>query len=179
MTHNTVKERYFEWLTDTVCQNHLDFIKYKSLLLYLNDVEFTYIIEMDENRLKNGEALRWDFAYEYDIDYALVEDSLDYSISVLEVMVSLCRKIEEMMENCNDGCRTGIWFWDMISSMHLENMTNARFDYSYVRDRVEIFLNREYSRDGDGGLFYVENSPIDMRRSELWLQANTYMKSLN
>ena len=179
MTNNTqIQDEYFDWLGNKICENHFDFIKYKSLLLCLHDTPFKFSIFMDENRAINGEELRWDFASECDYIYDEIEDALDFSVSVLEVMVALCIKIEQFMMNCTDGDRTGVWFWDMIASMHLSDMTNARFDYPYVRDRIDIFLNREYSENGDGGLFFVEDCEQNMREIELWKQADIYMSRL-
>lgn len=179
MNKRRIIEDYYDWLVQTIMPDDSTRARYSSLLIYLHRTMFTYTLPMDENRLKNGEALRWDFAYEQAYDYELVDAALDYPVSILEVMVALCRKIEEMMENCTDGCRTEVWFLDMLFSLHLEHCTNRNFDYLYVNKRIDIFLNRLYSKDGDGGLFYVKNSPIDMRDSELWLQANAYMKTLN
>ena len=78
------------------------------------------------------------------------------------------------MDNPDIGDRTGKWFLDMIVNLGLEKMTDDRFDKRYVERILHRFLNREYGRNGDGGLFTVHHSRIDMRSVEIWYQAMWY-----
>ena len=39
-------------------------------------------------------------------------------------------------------------------------------------------LNRDYGRDGKGGLFTIEHCRYDMRDIEIWYQANWYLDNI-
>ena len=82
------------------------------------------------------------------------------------------------MEDHNLGDRTGQWFWNMIVSLGLGSMTDDRFDDTYVQDVLTKFLNREYERNGKGGLFTVEHCQCDMRSIEIWYQMCMFLDSI-
>ena len=132
---------------------------------------------MDGNRAEDGVDLRYRFGYEYGFDNSAVADCLDdKDCSVLELMVALAIRCEEhIMDNPDIGDRTGKWFLDMIVNLGLEKMTDDHFDKRYVERILHRVLNREYGRNGDGGLFTVHHSRIDMRSVEIWYQAMWYL----
>jgi len=76
------------------------------------------------------------------------------------------------------GNRTGQWFFEMIESLGLSSMTDRRFDEEYVDKAIDIFLDREYKRNGEGGLFTIKNSHRDMRNAEIWYQMCWYLDDL-
>lgn len=78
------------------------------------------------------------------------------------------------MDDPDIGNRTGQWFWDMIVSLGLGSMDDSKFDKAYAIDVIRRFLNRDYERDGKGGLFTIEHCRYDMRDIEIWYQANWY-----
>ena len=53
-------------------------------------------------------------------------------------------------------------------------MDDIRFDERYVDEVIDIFLNREYAENGEGGLFTV-NGYEDMRTVEIWYQMCWYL----
>ena len=79
------------------------------------------------------------------------------------------------MDDPKYGNRTGQWFWNMIVNLGLSNMNDDNFDETYFNRVMQIFLNREYSPNGRGGLFTVKNSPADMRTVEIWYQFMWYL----
>ena len=66
----------------------------------------------------------------------------------------------------------------MIRNLGLGSMTDVNFDDDYVKDRIEIFLYREYEPDGKGGLFTIKNCDIDLRTVEIWTQLCWYIDSI-
>ena len=48
----------------------------------------------------------------------------------------------------------------------------------YAIDVIRRFLNRDYERDGKGGLFTIEHCRYDMRDIEIWYQANWYLDNI-
>ena len=91
--------------------------------------------------------------------------------SVLEMMIALSMRCEEqIMDDPDIGNRTGQWFWDMIDNLGLGNMSDSKFDSLYVDEVLQRFLNRDYKRNGEGGLFTINRRGLDMRSVEIWYQ---------
>ena len=82
------------------------------------------------------------------------------------------------MDDPDVGNRTGLWFWEMISSLGLKSMSDAQFDETVVDQATVRFMDRRYKRNGQGGLFTVEHCKYDMRTVEIWWQMNWYLDSI-
>lgn len=174
----TLKERYFDWICELIDHNECDDeTSYTTLLHHLDDVEFTYILEMDQNRMEDGIDLRYRFGYEMGYQKELIERSLDNKpCSVLEMMVALSIRCEEgFMDDLEEGNRTGEWFWNMIENLGLDTMTNLNFDERYFDVVIRKFLNRKYASNGKGGLFTVKKPKYNMRDAEIWYQMMWYL----
>ena len=166
-------DEYFDWMCELINHDEYDEnLSYKKLLCYLDNVEFTYILEMDENRAQDGIDLRYRFGYEVGYSRELIEDHLDdRPCSILEMMVALSIRCEEgIMDDPDIGDRTGKWFWDMISSLGLDDMTDSRFDEKRLSRVIHRFLCRAYKPNGEGGLFTLKYHRQDMRDIEIWYQ---------
>ena len=182
MMTNDIKKEYFDWMYRLVCgSRYSKKISYRKLLKRLNDEPFTYIIAMDGNREIDGIELRYRFgSYNNYPDYVIASNLDDMPCSVLEMMIALSIRCEEhIMEDSDIGNRTGQWFWNMIVSLGLGPMTDAKYSENYVSEHLTRFLNREYSKNGEGGLFTVENSKKDMRITEIWYQMCLYLEECN
>ena len=175
MTRARIEREYFEWMYDIVCRDRFaPSISFRRLLRFLHEVEFTYIIPKDANRAAGGIDLRYRYAYE--LSNETIESYLIGPCSVLEMMIALALRCEEtIMDDPDLGDRTGQWFWGMIANLGLNSMTDNRFDREEAEDKIAIFLNREYSPDGRGGLFYVRNCDNDLRSVEIWTQMLWYL----
>lgn len=174
----TIKEKYFDWICALIDHNECDDeTSYTRLLHYLDNEEFVYILEMDENRMEDGIDLRYRFGYEMNYPREVIENSLgDDSCSVLEMMVALSIRCEEgFMDDIDEGNRTGEWFWNMIENLGLGNMTNLNFNERYSSTVIRKFLNRKYTSNGKGGLFTVKKPKYDMRDVEIWYQMMWYL----
>lgn len=171
---------YFEWLTRFVYDDRLFVgLSYRRLLEYLYERDFYYILVMDENRELDGIALRYRFAEENGYSQAskeFVDISSRRSCSILEMMVALSLRMEEaIMSDPAVGNRTGQWFWGMVASLGLSDMTDQNFDIFKVNGALTNFLDREYRPDGAGGLFTLSNPGRDMRFIEIWYQMQAYL----
>lgn len=177
MAQLRTQKDYFEWMFDLVCKDRFAIeISYRKLLTRLNETEFTYIIPMDVNRAHNGIDLRYRFAY--DTGRPGADTYLDGPCSVLEMMIALAIKCEEVMDDAIIGDRTGQWFWQMVTSLGLGGQMDDRFDIQFVDETLERFLNREYAPNGKGGLFYIRNTKEDLRDIEIWGQLHRYLNTL-
>lgn len=173
-----IKEQYFDWICELIDHTECDDeTSYSNLLHYLNSVEFTYILEMDENRLEDGIDLRYRFGYEMNYPRDVIENGLgNDSCSVLEMMIALSIRCEEgFMDDIDEGDRTREWFWNMIENLGLGSMTNLNFNERYSNTIIRKFLNREYASNGKGGLFTVKRPKCDMKDVEIWYQMMWYL----
>lgn len=168
---------YFNWLTNLACgARYSDLVSYDKLLTYLHQTEFRYLLPMDENMAEHGISLRYQFAL--DQGYDDVPECLYGPCSVLEMMLALSFKCEQLMDDTDIGDRTRQWFWNMIGSLGLGGMRDDIFDRRYVKDTIERFLDRQYEPDGRGGLFTIRNCKDDLREVEIWHQCCWYLNSI-
>ena len=178
-TKDSVNNSYFKWMYNLVCGKRFSkYVSYKKLLMYLHDIEFTYIISKDKNRYDDGIDLRCRFSYEH----PEIKDAdlyLQGPCSVLEMMVALSIRCEEnIMDDPEVGDRTGQWFWGMIVSLGLGSMSDNRFDKRIVDYSIDRFLNREYEPNGKGGLFTIKDCKNDLRFVEIWYQLCQYLDGI-
>lgn len=175
-----IKEEYFEWMYQIV-----DGKGYSELLNLLNDEDFYAIIPLDDNRLIDGCELRYRFADECSIPKVVIDRLFEsHRCSVLEMMVGLAIRIEDtIMADADFGDRSSMWFWIMIKSLGLYDMTNdvlynSDTAYDEIKDIIHKFLEREYKPNGEGGLFTVYNTTKDLRNMEIWYQMCMFFNNL-
>ena len=181
MTRDELNNAYFDWMYQLVCDDeYLRGLSYRKLLYLLHDTEFTYTIALDSNRYEDGIDLRYRFGNEQGYPDGMIASYLDIRpCSVLEMIIALAIRLEEhIMDDPDIGNRTGQWFWDMIVSLGLGSMDDAKFDKAYTIGVIRRFLNRDYERNGRGGLFTIERCRYDMRDIEIWYQANWYLDNV-
>lgn len=179
MTKNELNNAYFKWMHQLVCSTKRYSKKpsYLKLLRRLHSIEFRYSIPMDGNRAGDGVNLRYRFGYDCGYDATMIAAYLDdRPCSVLEMMIALAMRCEEhIMDDPDEGNRLGQWFWNMIVNLNLGFMTDDHFDIEYVDEVIDIFLDRKYKRNGEGGLFTVHNTNRDLRTVEIWYQMGWYL----
>lgn len=180
MVRDDVLNEYFDWMCQLVSdKQYIGDRSYSKLLSKLHNIPFTYTIDMDGNRAADGIDLRYRFGYERNYeDYIIASFLDDKPCSVLEMIVALALRCETIMEDPDYGDRTGEWFWGMIESLGLESMDDTSFNRDYVDDVIDIFLSRDYRRDGRGGLFTIKHPKRDLRTVEIWYQMNWYLDSI-
>ena len=167
-----LEKRYFDWLVGKISNKQYQASHYIKLLSYLHVRRFVYILPMDGNRSEDGIDLRYrGFAYECGISYHEIARYLDIrDCSVLEMMVALAIRGEDIVGDPEIGDRTAEWFWWMIDSLGLVGMTDEYFDDIFTERAVDNFINHDYRENGKGGLFIVNDPPYDMRDAEIWNQ---------
>lgn len=181
MNRKEINDEYFRWMYDLVCdETYSKGLTYRRLLHHLHETEFTYTIGMDGNRAEDGVDLRYRFARIRNYPYPMIAEYLDdRPCSILEMMIALSIRCEEhLMDDPSIGDRTGQWFWNMINSLGLGAMNDLRYREDFVDDILERFLNREYERNGKGGLFTVRYGRKDLRTMEIWYQMCLYLDTI-
>lgn len=167
-----LEKRYFDWLISKV-NSFVNETRYSKLLNHLYNRSFNvYILPMDQNRSEDGINLRYSgFGYECHIDQHEIERYLDRrDCSMLEMMVSLSIKAENIVGDSEIGDRTGLWFWSMLESLGLTIYDDMHYEMEAVEFAIDCFLNHDYKPNGKGGLFTVKDPPHDMRNTEIWNQ---------
>lgn len=179
MIFKEVKEEYFNWLCGFVTDKLLpQDLSYSALFEQLHSTEFTYILDMDENRAMDGIGLRYRFILDSNYPKSY-ERYLSGPCSILEVMVALALRCEEnIMDDPTKGNRTSQWFWGMINSLGLNGMYNSNYDEMKVSDILDTFLKREYEPNGKGGLFTIKRTKEDLTQVEIWYQLCWYLDCL-
>lgn len=173
-----VNDAYFEWLCELIdIKRFSKQVSYRKLLMHLHNIEFTWLVDRDDNRADDGIQLRR--RYSLAMDDLGIQRYLHGPCSVLEMIVALAVRCEEcIMDDAQIGNRTGQWFWGMIHNLGLSRMTDSEFDRRYVDDIIARFLNREYEPDGRGGLFTIKHCDRDLRTVEIWWQLSWYLDSI-
>lgn len=174
-----IREEYFEWLFNLVCEQRYFRPIYRRLLTRLHETEFRYLILRDRNRAEDGESLRYRFALEKGYDVPSTMADLGNPCSVLEMMIALATRCEEQIADDPEyGNRMGQWFWKMVVNLGLGPMTNDEYDERYVDSVLNTFLNRNYEPDGKGGLFVIRDCDTDLRDVEIWHQLCWYLNTI-
>lgn len=181
MEYDPIVSRYLTWIIDIIYENQEKEEAregtYRDLIDLLYNIDFYYLMDLDGDRADDGCDLRYRFGDETHIDHRIIANHLDRSgCSVLEMMIALALRCEEsIMYDYDEGRCAGRWFWRMIDSLGLSEMTDDNFDESYIRDAIDKFLNRDYDRDGYGGLFAIEGYDGDLRKMTIWSQMSKYL----
>jgi len=134
-------------------------------------MEFHYSVRGDENRVADGLELR----EEYISEFGPVLDLPCDKASVLEVLAALSIRCAYQTDVPDDH-----WFWIFISNLGLDEYRSLRrTQESEVRGIIDIFLNRAYDSNGDGGIFPLNhNSRYNQKRRELYAQLFDYLNAL-
>lgn len=173
MTYDEINNLYFSWIEKLISNDEMKASDYRKLLSFLNDIQFDYLIPMDDNRIADGIDLRYRFGYDTEIPYAQIATYLDIRpASVLEVMVALSLRIEEQFI---DGDDVGNWFWIMIANLGLAEYKDLYFNKAEVDRIIKKFLKRDYEKNGRGSLFITNDRNKDMRQIEIWDQMHLYL----
>lgn len=136
------------------------------LFTILQDIPFRWSLPKDGNRNVDGISLR--VSYGCDCDPGMI------NCTVLELLIGLSLRIEDIMHEPELGNRVDEWLMELINNMDLVS-AYMNFGVMAVLKNVDIFLDRGYNRAGHGGAFPLLRAAKDQRRAELWYQMNTYL----
>lgn len=177
-----LERNYFRWLCNYIDPNvgvEYKGESYLKVATHLFNTEFTWFIPNDDNRCSDGKQLREEYFEFADWPDGWKDYSL-YPCSILEMLVMLSVRIENMMMSMEEGPDIARWFWEMLSNIGLTNFPDYTYEHKngeeIVSDILEVVINREYRADGFGGLFPIENPKKDQTRVEIWYQMQTYIE---
>lgn len=167
------RDGYFTWLTSLIGEPYFDKGHHSMLLRVLYQREFWWTVENDSNRAGDGLYLRKTYEEETGLSAGI-----EGPCRMLEMLVALAKRIEDsIMYDPDEGDRTYMWFWEMMGNLDLIQFDDAHFDadaWSDANHILDILLERNYACDGNGGLFPLQNSNYDQRKTEIWWQMEKY-----
>lgn len=173
-----IREDYFNWLINLTYGWCSQYGNYSEALSYLYSRQFYYVVYNDNNRSADGIDLRFKFVEQNDeYTYRDVYLYLMQPCTVLEMMAGLAIRCEDhIMGDPSEDDHTDIWFWEMMESTHLSLMPDGHFDERTADKIVTDLLDRKYKKNGDGGLFRINDKTKDMRMVEIWCQLSWFLK---
>lgn len=168
---------YYEWLCEIVRANTFE-RSYWLLIKTLHKKPFFWSVPNDDNRAEDGKKLREDFIRETG-SKPFLKEFLDEPCTMLEMLIGLAKRMEELTADVEEGDRTVEWFWTILQNCGLGGFTDEAYEdlggvamVHYILDKV---LGRTYKRNGDGGLFPLKYSKKDQRKVEIWYQMCEYI----
>ncbi len=174
--HSIVTADYYLWLVRQITPTEKMKKEYSRLLMTLFSTTFTWKLRGDANRAADGVNLRKQYEEEVGLDEHITSQALFGPCTILEMMAALALRCENsIMADDAFGNRTGVWFWKMIDNLGLTPYSNGAYDDDAVFDILARFLRREYTPDGKGGLFQIDNPPKNLRRVEIWYQMGWWL----
>lgn len=176
LSKETTVNAYFAWLCDLI---HVDqgLETYRFLAESLHRKLYVWSVPNDDNRALDATDLRRRFCRDTDISYA--PEYFDFDVSMLEVLVAISYRCEDIMSYLNVGMDMINWFWRLLRNVELDKFMDVDFDYHggkhQVNQILEKIIQRTYNFDGRGGLFPLKKALTDQRDVEIWYQMNNYL----
>lgn len=163
-------DQYLEFLYNLVGRQ-AEGVDHWHLMKQLHSREFVFLAETpsDENRWADGVALRREFLFH---DRMLRTDRRweEMGCTVLEMLIGVARRLTFEMNG-----EVGEWFWHLVDNLRLSRYTDGQWNGRVIDAVIERLIWRQYSYNGDGGLFPLSRPHEDQRRVEIWFQMENYM----
>lgn len=162
---------YLEYLIIT-CNLYGYRNSYYNLFWTLHNIQFTYRIERDENRVEDGHDLRE--GYSIPNRFSIKDHEYFYAhwVSVLEVLIALAIRVDNEIIGDPANPHPEIFFMEMIENLELRR---HKTDQNTIRQVVEDWLERRFDRCGFGSPFPVTDDDRDQRGLEMWDQMVSYL----
>ena len=168
-----MKNGYFNYLCRLVGGGK----DYSKLLSKLHEIEFYSLIPNDDNRGEDGKQLRNNYINEEGPQALLLSDLNE--CTVLEMFIGLSFRLEFESMSSQWEKTPKEWFWILLDNIGLKSYNDIFYEQvnaqNEITEIVSIFLDRQYKRDGNGGLFPLKNPRKDQRRIEIWYQMSAYI----
>lgn len=168
----TLDRDYFEYLLYMMHCETPEHRKYCHLLSDMYDITFIYSHPMDENRVIDALDMRKEYLFDH--GYNVDNDFMNRDVSVLEVLAALSRRIEIEITGEPGSDDLSRWFWVMLDNLGVL-LEDDIYDRGYVRNKIDIFLVRNYDKSGNGSVFPLRKTTTDQRKNDLWYQGQLYL----
>lgn len=167
---------YLRWLIESIDPERMIGDYYQPVYeeLYLTDFKWSKQFPDDENRAKDGLFLRELFADYYGMEVG--EIGIDWKpCSCLEMIIAIARRIEYEIVAIPGKENVPKWFWTFMRNLGLDPSDAGVEDINYVDSCINKWLDRDFQRNGKGGIFMVSDNYFDMRKMSIWKQMNAVL----
>ena len=145
-------------------------------------------IKEDEIRATDAMQLRRKYAEDvgrkankslHDIDR--IWKSIHGKCSTLEVILSMCGRLDEMVNEDEPGTMVGMFFRILARNLGFDFCAEKELSKEDISAIVCRFLKREYNEDGSGGGLFpiqewsLEKGSKDQRQVSIWYQMNAWL----
>lgn len=163
-----LENEYFNWLCAKVLDTSVRI--YHDLMRILYRTEFIWVHPQDKNRAEDGLELRLDYLRE---TMSKRDDMwLNEPCSVLEMFIAFSKKAQFQTD-----FPAREWFWEIMQNLNLaEYRQVSEGDIADIEQILHYFVNRNYDRSGQGGMFPMRRPMIDQREVEIWYQFYEYLE---
>lgn len=182
MISETMVDKYLGYLTDRFEIPDT----YTMLCCSLLKKPFVPVIKDDYNRVEDALTLRIDFVECYSDIYDDIVPIDEYGnfeeedVSCLEMLLYLALRLEEdLMYDYKEGDRTIEWFFEFITNLNLDDITNENYSEKscyYISEILDRWMNREYNDNGENGNIIITNRNCDMRNMPIWNQLQEFSR---
>ena len=161
---NPIDHEYYEWLVSQI--NIPNDKTYWDLFEQMHNLEFVWTVPNDDNRVRDGYDLRFEFLNNKSGRLDLV------GVTILEVLVILSRRVA-----FTAGGEPHNWAWRLLKNIRLTRMYDpfTHQKSNRVTDILEALVWRTYRPDGLGGFFPLKEPNEDQTKVEIWYQMNAFV----
>ena len=146
------------------------------LLNIAHETIFYERVRNDVNRVNDGLELRDEFVETTGNTRPIIV-SKKRSCTMLEMMIALSRRINDLNYDPTDPDRTAHWFWILIDNLNLSDFSDRNMNVAAEAATYDTFkrvVERTYGANGIGGLFPLLSAKQDQRRVEIWFQMQSW-----
>lgn len=180
-----IEKEYFKWLysiviTDRILKlNGLEGESFYILLKKLHQIDFYWVVELDENRALDGQNLREEFASLTDFDdYS----DLSGACSMLEFMIGLAKRMSFL--DCKEGeeDKIDLFFWEQLSNLFGNKIKKRGTDGSitedflvFVVEQVNKFLEKSDEKVSIFNFSDNESHFFEPSKNAIWDQMQQFL----
>lgn len=176
-----MKDWYLLW------DDYLDYLiergnlsrKFRNLFKILNNIEFRYDFERDENRDADGHDLRKEYYVNIPswCSTELKDAFMGHWTTVLEVLIALAMRVDDEYIGDPGEEHPETFFMEMIKNLGLDKFHGNiyAYDKNIVIKVINRWLDRDFSKNGVGSPFPLHYNKTDQRNLEIWDQMQAYV----
>lgn len=169
-----IKKAYFEHLLDMVCDKDHEKVDYIPLLDLLHSIPFVVVVEMDENRVGDGQFLRKNWLEQEDL-YEYLYEFDGEKVSVLEVLIGIAERLEYQVGDIMVGNRISERFWELLRNLDIEKYSAGNYKPLNIKEKVRNWMARKYKKNGVGSIFPLKKCDKNVTVLQIWDQMNLYI----
>lgn len=175
MTKSALRQDYFQWLCTRVELDGHDGRSYLILAKDLHKTIFIVTLDNDDNRAEDGRQLREDYAALYG------SCAMEGPCTVLELLIGIAERMDfELSDPYDDSPNTTAYFWELLCNLGIDDYDDDSYfsmnGWFHCKDILNRFMQRDYRRNGKGGLFPLRYPKGDQRCVEIWYQMHAYLQ---